>query len=72
MQYVDTIQYQLCLHIIHRGLPWQEREAPIDKQIWEAAPGSMELQNRVQLRILDQMSDAWPKEGPPDAGGPSL
>ena len=58
LHYVDTIEYQLCLHIVHRDLPWQEREALIDKQLWETAPGSMELQNRVQLRILDQLSDA--------------
>jgi hypothetical protein len=58
VQYIDTIEYQLCLHILHRHLPWQDRESLVDKLLWDTAPGSMELQNRVQLRILDHLSDA--------------
>jgi hypothetical protein len=62
-QYLDTIEYQLCLHIVHRSLPWQEPEALVDRLLYDTAPGSMELQNRVLLRILDRLSEP---SSPPD------
>lgn len=29
IQYPDTIEFSMSLHIIHRHLPWQEREATV-------------------------------------------
>jgi len=56
--YLDTIEFSMCLHIVHRHLPWAEREAAVDARLWDVAPGSMELQNRVQMRILDSLTEA--------------
>ena len=56
--YLDTIDYAMSLHIIHRHLSWPEREAAVDHRMWEEAAGSMELQNRIQMRILDTLTEA--------------
>jgi hypothetical protein len=57
-EYVDIIDYSMSLQIIHRHLPWPEREAAVDHRMWEEASGSMELQNRIQMRILDTLTEA--------------
>lgn len=51
--YVDVLDYSVSMHIIHRDLPWQEREALVDKALFDEAEDSMRLQNVVQMRILD-------------------
>jgi hypothetical protein len=51
--YVDTIEWSVSMHITHRTMPWEEREAFIDKQLFDVAEDSMSLQNDVQMKILD-------------------
>lgn len=53
LMYVDTLDYSISMHIIHRSLPWEAREAFIDKQLFDEAEDSMRLQNQVQMKILD-------------------
>jgi hypothetical protein len=57
-QYVDVIDFCSSLHIIHRHRPADERQRLVDNALYDQAPGSMELQNAVQMRVLDRMQDA--------------
>jgi hypothetical protein len=54
--YVDTLDYSFSMHVIHRALPWEEREALIDGMLFDEAEDSMRLQNQVQMKILDVYS----------------
>jgi hypothetical protein len=52
-QYIDVLDWSFSLHVTHRDMPWQEREALIDKLLYDEAEGSMSLQNAVQMASLD-------------------
>lgn len=51
--YVDTIHWSFSMHILHRHLPWDEKEALVDKAMYDVAEDSMVLQNDVQMFILE-------------------
>lgn len=59
-QYLDVIDFCTSLHIIHRHLAADERQRLVDSMLYDQAPGSMELQNAVQMRVLDRMLGAGP------------
>lgn len=52
-QYVDTIEWSVSMHITHRDVPWEAREAMVDKTLFDVAEDSMRLQNKVQMLVLD-------------------
>lgn len=54
--YIDIVDYSVSMHIIHRLVPWEEREALIDNSLFDEAEDSMRLQNAVQMALLDQQS----------------
>lgn len=56
-RYLDVIGYVGSLHIVHRDLPWGERERKVEESLYETAPGSMQLLNQVQMAILDEITD---------------
>lgn len=58
--YVDVVEWSFSLQITHRDLPWQEREALIDKLLLDEGEGSMQLQNDVQMASLDRGHDGQP------------
>ena len=51
--YLDVITWTISMQITYRHLPWEEREALIDKQLVDDAEGSMRLLNEVQMAVLD-------------------
>lgn len=56
--YLDAVDYMTSLQIAYRSMAWQERERLIDLALYEAAPGSMEILNEVQMLALDGMTEA--------------
>jgi hypothetical protein len=59
-QYIDVLDWSFSLHVTHRETPWEEREALIDKLLYDAAEDSMALQNGVQMATLDRGLDGQP------------
>lgn len=55
--YLDVIEYLISMFVLHRDKPWDEREALVDKALWDEAEDSLKLLTSVQMAVLDRSSD---------------